>query len=166
MNEKKERKKSYSRAGDIGEKNRSEVTPGDHYHRDAQHLLMLYWLLLLLILLLLLLSFFSIQLSTEKRVHYYSFRSHYFVFRHFAILRNNADDSYWSEIRRSPPSARLPCYKMCRPASQWCHHRSNHLFFTMVNTTIYSCSIITTMNIYIYKFTLLYHLEKIVAIYV
>ena len=110
--------------------------------------------------------FFSIQLSTEKRVHYYSFRSHYFVFRHFVILRNNADDSYWSEIRRSPPSARLPCYKMCRPASQWCHHRSNHLFFTMVNTTIYSCSIITTMNIYIYRFTLLYHLEKIVAIYV
>ena len=43
--------------------------------------------------------FFSIQLSTEKRVHYYSFRSHYFVFRHFVILRNNADDSYWSEIR-------------------------------------------------------------------
>ena len=118
MNEKKERKKSYSRAGDIGEKNRSEVTPGDHYHRDAQHLLMLFWLLLLFILLLLLLSFLlSIQLSTEKRVHYYSFRSHYFVFRHFVILRNNADDSYWSEIRRSPPSARLPCYKMCRPAS-------------------------------------------------
>ena len=32
---------------------------------------------------------------------------------------------------------------------QWCHHRSNHVLFTMINTTIYSCSIITTMNILI-----------------
>ena len=77
--------KSYSRAGDIGEKNRSEVTPGDHYHRDAQHLLMLFWLLLFfyfVVVIVIICIWHSIKYREESPLRlrgHYSLRSHYFV---------------------------------------------------------------------------------------